>query len=120
MRVLVVDDNVDAAESLKMLLELHGCVAFVAFNGDAGLQAFMKLKPHLVIADQNMPGLTGREMVALARRKQPGRVATFICLSAGSKGTEEAACLEAGFDAYIQKPIELEVLRELIGAKRFS
>lgn len=110
LRVVVVDDNVDAAETLKVLLEINGCTAFAAFDGEAGLHAISKFKPHLVIADLNMHKLDGRELVALARKLPEGRTATFVCLSAASKLQEEASCLEAGFDTYVQKPISLEML----------
>ena len=114
--VVVVDDNVDAADSLKTLLQLHGCQVYAAFDGQAGLEAIKVLRPQLVIADLNMPKLDGRELVALARRIEPRIDATFVCLSAAPRSLEETACLQAGFDAYLQKPLTVEALRVLIGA----
>lgn len=116
--MLVVDDNVDAAESLRQLLELHDCVAFAAFDGQSGLRAVKTLQPQVVIVDLHMSDLDGRELVARARQLPHGRQPTFICLSAAPREIEEPSCLEAGFDAYLEKPITLETLRALIASDR--
>lgn len=114
LRVVVLDDNVDAAETLKELLELSGCDAVATFDGDAGLHAVRVHEPELVISDLNMPNLDGREFVKLARQTPAGHGAKFVCLSAAPEAVEGAACLQAGFDCYIEKPITAEILEQLI------
>lgn len=104
LRVLVVDDNRDAADSLCILLKMWGFDARAAYDGAAGLEAVRAGVPDCLVLDINMPGLDG---FALARevRRQPGleRV-KLIALTAYSDAEHARRIQEAGFDHYLVKP----------------
>lgn len=104
LRVLVVDDNRDAADSLCILLKMWGFEARAVYDGTAGLEAARAGAPDCLVLDINMPGLDG---FALARavRRQPGleRV-KLIALTAYSDAEHARRIREAGFDHYLVKP----------------
>lgn len=119
LRVLIVDDNVDAATSLSYLLQMIGCKTAVAFGGEMGLRVTELFQPALLLIDLNMPGLDGCEM--LARIKAiPGRpaLAMAVCLSGTSQAGDEERCRHAGFDLFAVKPLEPQALSELLASAR--
>ena len=115
LRVLIVDDSVDAATSLSYLLQMIGCKTAVAFGGEMGLRVADLFQPSLVFLDLNMPGHDGCEVLARARKLQ-GRIihAIFVCLTATGSVEDEERCLAAGFDHFIRKPLEPAVLSDLL------
>lgn len=115
LRVLIVDDSVDAATSLSYLLQMIGCKTAVAFGGEMGIRVGELFQPALVFLDLNMPGHDGCEVLARARKLQ-GRItqALFVCLTATGSLEDEERCLAAGFDHFIRKPLEPGVLSDLL------
>lgn len=115
LRVLIVDDSVDAATSLSYLLQMIGCKTAVAFGGEMGIRVAELFQPALVFLDLNMPGHDGCEVLARARKLQ-GRIthALFVCLTATGSLEDEERCLVAGFDHFIRKPLEPAVLSDLL------
>src|SRR5262249_30291549 len=111
LRILVVEDHRDAAETLRMLLELLGHEVAVAHNGPAGVEAARRFRPDVVLSDLGLPGLDGFA-VARALRDDPDTAALRLIALSGY-GTEEdrRRCLEAGFDLHLTKPIDLEQLQ---------
>ena len=113
-RILVVDDNVDAAQGLAMLLRQFGHDVQVAHDGRAALEAARVNRPQLVLLDLSMPGVDGCSVVA--RLKSDPRFARvrFVAVT-GSAGEEpRRRCDEAGFDDYLLKPVALATLREVL------
>lgn len=107
LRVLVVDDNVDAATSLSYLLQLLGCKTAVAFGGVMGLRVAELFQPSLVFLDLDMPGQDGCAVLAEAKKLGgPVANALFVCLTGRSQEGDERRCISAGFDRFIPKPIE--------------
>jgi PAS domain S-box-containing protein len=112
-RVLVVDDNVDSAESLADLLRLHGHRVEIAFDGTAALVKLESTCPDTVLCDIGMPGMTGYDVArAIRARGLPG--VQLIALSGHAQGEDVQRALEAGFDAHVAKPPDPEKLAFLI------
>jgi CheY-like chemotaxis protein len=114
LRVLLVDDNVDAAESLAMLLRLWGHEVVVAPDGPAALRAAGAQPPRVVLLDIGLPGMDGYE-VARRLRHQPGLGQTIlVALTGWGQEEDRRRSQEAGFDHHLVKPVELSDLRELL------
>ena len=107
VRVLVVDDNVDAATSLGYLLQLMGAKTAVAFGGDMALRLVRLFQPMLFLVDLRMPGLDGCEVMREARALpsvEPDSL--FACFSASRDEAGRQRCLDARFDHYLNKPVD--------------
>jgi PAS domain S-box-containing protein len=105
-RVLIADDNRDAAESLAMLLELDGHVVTVAHDGHEALAAFHSTRPEFALIDIGMPKLDGYEVAREVRRGSLGGAVTLIALTGWGQEGDKAQALAAGFDHHFTKPIE--------------
>jgi CheY-like chemotaxis protein len=115
LRVLVIDDNVDAANSLSYLLQMIGCRTAVAYGGEMGLRIAGLFRPGLVFLDQKMPGLDGCEVLAQARESgEPLARAMVVCLTGVPGAQVEVECRQAGFDAFVRKPLEPPTLYEVL------
>jgi PAS domain S-box-containing protein len=113
-RILVVDDNVDAAESLAVLLRLEGHEVRVACDGKAALAAALADPPEMVVLDLGMPGMDGFE-VARRLRGQPGSDGTLlVALTGWAQEEDRRRCYEAGFDGHLPKPLEWDALRQFL------
>jgi signal transduction histidine kinase/DNA-binding response OmpR family regulator len=115
-RVLVVDDNVDAAETLSMMLELLGQKTRQAHDGTSALRAVAEYHPELVFMDIGLPGLSGLEVASRIRRDL-GMSDTYLIALSGY-GTEEdrRKSLYAGFDNHLVKPLDPSSLPEILAA----
>jgi CheY-like chemotaxis protein len=113
-RVLVVEDNQDGADSLRMFLELLGHTVWVARTGPEGVQAAVAQEPEVVLCDIGLPGLDGLG-VARALRQVPALAATrLIALTGYGSDQTRRLCQEAGFERHFTKPIDPEVLAQLL------
>jgi PAS domain S-box-containing protein len=113
-RILVVDDNADAAASLALLLKFSGHEVHVAHDGEAALRLAETLRPQAVLLDVGMPGMDGYE-VARRLRQRPGRDDLVIIAVTGyGAETDRRRARAAGFDHHLTKPIELASLADLI------
>ncbi len=111
LRVLVVDDNVDAADSLCTLLRLWGYDARAAYDGPAGLEVASALLPDCLVLDIGLPGLDGYELAQRLRAHPRLSRAKLVALSAYSDGERARA---AGFDYQLVKPADPEELEALL------
>ena len=114
VRVLVVDDNVDAAESLSLLLAVMGHDVRMAHDGPAGLAAAHEHRPELVLLDLGMPGMNGHEVAAKLRAMQETRGAVIVAVSGWGQAEDRRRTREVGFDHHLVKPADPAVLRELL------
>jgi CheY-like chemotaxis protein len=106
IRILIVEDNRDAAETLRELLELYGCTVEVAFSGSSGLDVARRFCPEVVLCDLGLPGLDGYA-VAAALREEPGTAgARLIAISGYGQEEDKRRCREAGFDLHLTKPVD--------------
>ena len=117
MQVLVVDDNQDAADSLTALLEIDGFDAYAVYDGAAAITAVEKQAPDMIIMDLGMPGMDGYE-TARAIRQMPGAERILLlALTGWGQGDARRRTMEAGFDHHLVKPVELEQIVRLAGAR---
>lgn len=108
--MLVVEDNPDAAESLRRLLRLHGHEVSVAVNGFDGVAEARRSHPDAVVCDIGLPGMDGYA-VATALRGDPGTARTrLIAVTGYGRAEDRARALSSGFDAHIVKPADPELL----------
>jgi two-component system CheB/CheR fusion protein len=114
VRVLVVEDNRDSAESLRMLLSSQGYDVTLAFSGTEGVELAHRARPDVVVCDIGLPGMDGYA-VARALRNDPGtrRVRLIAVTGYGQEGDRSRA-LESGFDTHLVKPADPESLLSLI------
>jgi two-component system CheB/CheR fusion protein len=113
-RVLLVEDNADAASSLRDLLALRGHEVHVAADGPAGVEAALRLRPDLVLCDVGLPGMSGYE-VARRLRRDPALDGTTLVAVTGYATAEDAArALGAGFHHHLTKPMDLEAVVRLL------
>jgi PAS domain S-box-containing protein len=117
-RVLVVDDNRDAAESLAMLLRASECEVSVAFGGEEALDLFDELKPEIVLLDIGMPGMDGFEVARRIRSSAQGRAALLVALTGWGQVEDKQRSAEAGFDEHVTKPADPVRLHELVTMER--
>ncbi len=115
-RVLVVDDNRDSAESMRMLLEYMGADVRVASDGREALQAFDAYDPAVVLLDIGMPGMDGYEVARAIRARSPARRAAIVALTGWGQAEDRRRSREAGFDHHLVKPADLAALQSLLGS----
>jgi PAS domain S-box-containing protein len=114
-RILIVDDNVDAAESLALLLVLKGHDARAVYDGPSAVGLAAAFCPQLVLLDLGMPGMDGYE-VARRLRQQPGlEGAVLVALTGWGQQEDRRRSRQAGFDHHLVKPVESGKLDELLG-----
>jgi signal transduction histidine kinase len=114
-RVLIADDNVDAAESLAILLRLSGHRVAVAHDGLAALRLAARERPAVVVLDIGMPGMNGYEVARSLRREDWGRTLKLIAVTGWGQDEDKRRALDAGFDMHLTKPFEPEHLEALVG-----
>jgi len=115
-RVLIVDDNQDAATSLARVLELAGHQTRIAFDGFQGLEAAEAFLPDVVILDIGLPRLNGYETCRRMKARPWGRGAVFIALTGWGQDEDKRKSTEAGFGFHLVKPVEPVELDNLLGA----
>lgn len=115
--ILLIEDNVDACDTLKHLLALEGHTVATAYDGSAGLAAALDGSFEVIVCDIGLPGLDGYEVVRRLRASNDGAAPYVIALSGYCQAEDRARALEAGFDQYVVKPIQPEALLALIGAE---
>jgi CheY-like chemotaxis protein len=113
-RVLVVDDNVDAAVSLGMLLKLAGQEVRVAYEGSTALRQALEFRPELILLDIGMPGMDGYEVCRRLRRESGMEQTTIVALTGWGQDEDRRRSHEAGFDHHIVKPVEPGALHRLL------
>lgn len=117
-RVVVVDDNRDAAESLVMLLELEGHEVRMASDGQAGLQLARDFDAQAVLLDIGLPDIDGYEVARRIRQQPWGKKLLLIAVSGWGQDRDRQAALDAGFDRHLTKPVDLGELTALLGDTR--
>jgi CheY-like chemotaxis protein len=118
-RILVVDDNVDAAQSLAVLLRLEGHNVRVAPDGPTALAAAQAELPEMVVLDLGMPGMDGFE-VAQKLQALPGwNDVLLIALTGWAQEEDRRRCQDAGFDGHLPNPMQLEELRQFLAHPKF-
>lgn len=115
-RILVVDDNVDSAESLAMLLKITGNETHIAHDGIEAVQAARTFRPEVVLLDIGLPRMNGRDTARQIREQSWGRDMLLIALTGWGQDEDHRKSKDAGFDAHMVKPVDLDVLTKLLAS----
>jgi signal transduction histidine kinase/CheY-like chemotaxis protein len=113
-RILVVDDNVDATESLALLLRLTGHEVSIAHDGQAALQLATTFRPSVVLLDLGLPGMSGYEVAQQMRRLPALTDTVLVALTGYGQDEDRQRSRAAGFDHHLVKPIDPESLPRLL------
>jgi len=113
-RVLVADDNRDAAESLAEVLRMEGHDVALAFDGEAALQQFYEQAPEVVLLDIGMPRMTGNEVASAIRSSPGGESTLLVAITGWGQERDRAAAKRAGFDFHFTKPVNPDHVLRLI------
>ena len=113
-RVLIIDDNRDAANTMAMLVEELGGSTSIAHDATSGLQALEDTAPDVVFLDIGMPGIDGYETCRQMRRRRSNKAMVIIAVTGWGQPQDKQRALDAGFDAHLTKPVELETLARIL------
>ena len=119
-RILVVDDNIDAADSLVMLLKFTGYTAAAAHTAEAGLALAQVFQPHFILLDLGLPIMGGYEVARRIRSSPALTGVHMFAVTAYGQDDDKRRTAEAGFDAHLVKPIDLDELLTSISCRAAS
>jgi CheY-like chemotaxis protein len=112
--VLIVDDNVDQADSLAALCRVLGHDVQVAYDGESALQSARRTRPEIVFLDITLPGMDGYDVAARLRAELGSRV-QLVAVSGRGRDEDRERALGAGFDHFLLKPLDPSFLESLLG-----
>jgi PAS domain S-box-containing protein len=115
-RVLVVDDNQDAADSLGLVLSHLGAIVHVVHDGPSALQVLPVFRPSLVLLDIGMPGMNGYEVAAAIRQLPGGQHLRLVALTGWGQEEDRRLSAAAGFDHHLIKPTDIDTLQDLLAS----
>jgi two-component system CheB/CheR fusion protein len=113
-RVLVVDDNVDAADMLAMMLQMFGHEVQAAYSGESALEKAVGYQPEFVLLDIGLPDIDGYEVALRLRRQPQTKDVTLIAMTGYGQDSDRQRSKAAGFDHHLVKPVEPQKLQELL------
>ena len=118
--VLIVEDNYDSRETLRMLVEMMGHDVEAAGDGQAGLEKALLLQPEIALVDIGLPNLDGYEVARRIRASRGLRQPYLVALTGYGTPEDRRRALEAGFDTHIAKPIDHDTLAAILASSRQS
>ena len=113
-RVLVVDDNPDATETMSILLKLSGHEIEIAHDGDSALEAAERFKPQVILLDVGLPGMHGYEVAERLRSLPENENVVLVALTGYGQERDRVRAMEAGFDYHFVKPVDFEKLEAVV------
>lgn len=113
-RVLIIEDNRDSADSLRMLLELSGHEVRVAYNGPDGVKEADDWRPQVVLCDIGLPGLDGYGVAAELRKRPVTRSAMLIAITGYGTEEDRLRAFKAGFQHHFTKPADPFLLIQML------
>ncbi|MGF6657044.1 CheY-like chemotaxis protein [Paraburkholderia youngii] len=114
LRILLIDDNRDSADSLAMLLELKGHEVRIAYEGEQALQVAPRFSPHLALIDLAMPKMDGYATLAALRALPEMTRTMYAAMTGFGHASDLDRTRSAGFHAHLVKPVEMAVLDALL------
>ena len=114
-RILVVDDNIDAADTLVMLLKFSGYTVAAAHTAEAGLALAQTFQPHFILLDLGLPAMGGYEVARRIRSSPALNGLRMFAVTGYGEEDDKRRSTEAGFEAHLVKPIDLDKLLASIG-----
>ena len=116
-RILIADDNQDAAETLALLMRLARHEVHVACDGPAALELAERIRPDVALLDIGMPGLTGYEVAERIRSEPWGREVLLIAVSGWGQQSDKDRAQMAGFDLHLTKPVDPSEFEQLMAPR---
>ena len=113
-RLLVVDDNRDAAESMSMLLEMLGHEVAFAYDGPSALETAQRWRPEAIFLDIGLPGMDGYEVAERMRELPQARHAVLIAITGYGQEDDRPRSRRAGIDHHLVKPVDISHLARLL------
>jgi len=117
-RLLIVEDDRDTAESLKMILEANGAEVRIASSGPKALATFASFEPDAVLLDIGLPGMDGYEVARRLRAEFASRSVPIVALTGWGRTEDIKRARDAGFDDHLVKPVDIDALRRLLSRMR--
>jgi CheY-like chemotaxis protein len=114
LKVLVVEDNLDTLELVREWIETLGHNVQTASDGRTGLSAALATKPDVALVDVGLPEVDGYEFAKSLRAADPGKGVRLVAITGYGRPEDRARALDAGFDAYVVKPVDEDVLRRIL------
>jgi CheY-like chemotaxis protein len=114
LRILVVDDNVDAAVSLALLLEFSGHITRSVNAGLAGLAAAEEFQPEVILLDIGLPDISGYEVARRIRQHAWGATTVLIAVTGWGQDKDKELAQNAGFNGHLTKPVDFQKLNALL------
>ena len=114
--MLVVDDNADAAATLRLLLEAQGHEARAAYTGPAALDVLAQFDAEVVFLDLGMPDVDGFEVARRIRAMPRGRDVLLVALTGWGQADDRRRTADAGFDEHLTKPVDTERLADMLAS----
>ncbi len=115
-RVVIIEDNVDAAETLREALELAGHQVAVAYDGREGIETIRRFEPDVVLCDIGLPSMNGYEVARALRSDKRTCSVYLVALTGYALPDDSAKAREAGFDVHAAKPLSPEALHDILDA----
>jgi signal transduction histidine kinase/CheY-like chemotaxis protein len=119
-KVLVVDDNRDACDSLQALFEMENCQVATAYDGCEAVRATEQAMPDMIVMDLGMPGMDGYEAARRIRNQPGSREVLMIALTGWGQSDARQRTIEAGFDHHLIKPVDFDEIRQLASGRLFK
>ena len=116
LRVLIVDDNVDAATALELLLQEAGHLVRVAHTGPTGLAAALDFRPDVMLLDIGLPELDGWKVAKRIRQQPILHDIVLVAMTGYGQNTDRQRSQKAGFDHHLVKPVDFGELRQILAA----
>ena len=114
LRVLVVDDNVDAAQTLALLVQLAGHDVRVAYDGPPALTLAQAFQPQVVLLDLNLPAMDGYEVARKLRERPETHEAVLAAVTGWGQPEDRRRSKDAGFDRHFVKPVDPNIITKLL------
>ena len=116
-RVLIVEDNQDAGEMYRILIELAGHEVLLADNGTRGLELLKTARPDIALVDIGLPGMDGYELARRFRAEADGKGVLLVALTGYDSSGDRDRSRQAGFDLHLIKPVDPVVLTSLLDSR---
>jgi CheY-like chemotaxis protein len=119
-RVVIIDDNSDAAKTMAMLIEQLGASVRTAHDARSGLEAVHEFRPEIAFLDIGMPGMDGYEVCRRIRQAPGGGNLVVVAVTGWGQPQDKQRALDAGFDAHLTKPVDPAALARLLASTEVS
>ena len=114
LRVLIADDNIDAAEMLATFVQMKGATAYIARDGAQAVQLAAEVRPELILLDIGMPVVDGYEACRRLRADPRSAGAFIVAVTGWGQDQDKARAKQSGFDAHLTKPADLDVVEKML------